>query len=341
VPSKNRQNAGNTDWLALYDVDVPQIAYVHDGNMWEAYPWLYAVKHRLTGAVGVHPCAYHSLQWLPVPRAMAFSPQMNIAERIKAADESEQRSGWCAFQTFKAWKRVDELVRAVPHMQNKERKLLGGGGLHYYYLTSKDKLKPEYLAGRARDPDLPAAWTGQRIWELALTAGMDYTDYVQNAERDKHLRRARFLIDASWSKKYASIGDHFNRTAVEALISGAIPIARNLGVATNERGDGEFFKADLNYLMIPWDATPKEFAAYVDQFAAIKESDRRAILENGRALLPLFDYRRTAQAFIDLAQGKPAGIYAKKNDRGTFYAPLARAADEAITNYFSSMPCAP
>jgi hypothetical protein len=173
---------------------------------------------------------------------------------------------------------------------------------------------------------------------LAVKTGMQYTGFVHNEERDSYLRSARFLIDASWSKNYARIGDHFNRTSVEALISGAVPIARNLGVATNKEGNGEFFKANANYLMIPWNATPKEFAEYVDQFIAMKESDRRAILEEGRKLLPLFDYRRTAQTFIDLAAGKPAGIYAKKNDCGSYYAPLARAAAEAIAGYFASAP---
>jgi hypothetical protein len=160
VPSRSRQNAGNTDWLSLYYVDVPQIACIHDGNMWHAYPYIYAIKDHLSGAVGMHPCAYHSLQWLPVPRAMTLNPQTNIAERVKTADAHIDRSSWCSFQTFKAWKRVDELVRAVPHMTNTERKVLGGGGLHYYYMTSKDKLAPEYVADRSHDPDLPyARWS--------------------------------------------------------------------------------------------------------------------------------------------------------------------------------------
>jgi hypothetical protein len=335
VPTMARENERNVDWTSLYDVHVPQIVVVHDGNMWDCYPWIYAIKDKLTGAIGVHPCAYHSLAWLPVPRAMALSPQVNIAGRVKAADAHSERSGWCSFQTFKGWKRVDELVRAVPHMANTERKILGGGGLHYHYMTSKDKLKPEYIADRIRDPDLPHAHVGERIWNLALKGGMEYAGYVHNDDRDHHLRAARFLIDPSWSKKCANIGDHFNRTTVEAIISGCVPIARNLGVATNEAGNGEFFKAGDNYLMIPSDAKPKEFADSVDAFVAMNESDRRAILEEGRRLLPLFDYRRTAQTFIDLANGKPAGIYAKKDDRGRYYAPLARDAAEAIATFFS------
>ena len=164
---------------------------------------------------------------------------------------------------------------------------------------------------------------------------MEYSGYVHNAERDNYLRSARFIIDPSWSRKYARIGDHFNRTVVEGLISGAVPIARNRGIATNAASNGEFFKAGINYLMVPWDATAKEFAAYVDAFTAMKESDRRAMLYEGRALLPLFDYRRTAQTFIDLAQGNPAGIYAKENDRGSYYAPVARAAEKALAAFFS------
>lgn len=336
VPTMQRDNEGNMDWPALYDLpDIAQVAYVHDGNMMDSYPWIYEIADKLTGVIGVHPCAYHSLKYLPVPRALAFSPQQNIKERIAAADKfRKRRSGWASFQTFKAWKRVDDLVRAVPHMVNGENKVLGGGGIHYYYMTSKEKLRPEYVADKSRDPDMLKAWKGKRIWDLALEAGMEYTGYLRTDERDQKLFRAKFLIDPSWSKKYASVGDHFNRTSVEGIIAGCVPIARNLGVASSEDGVGEFFKPDENYYMIPYDATPKEFADYVDAALTMHKDDIAELLENGRKMLKHFDYKATAMAFLDIASGRPAGVFQRVDDKGEYYAPIKKAGEKAIREFF-------
>jgi glycosyltransferase involved in cell wall biosynthesis len=325
VPTMQGQNRGNTDWLELYDLDVPQIAVVHDGNLRDGYPWISLISDKLSGAVGVHPCAYNSLKCLPIPRAMALNPQIDIAARVKAADVSKhERSGWLSLQTFKKWKRVDELVRATALMENTQAKRLAGGGIEYYYMTSPDKVRPEYLDAN-----------GNRIWDNALGNGMEYLGYLSNDQREMELHKSRFLIDPSWSKKYAPIGDHFNRTVIDGLIGGCVPIARNLGVATNEKGVGEIFRPNENYCMIPWNATPQEFAEYVDEFVAMPEKRRWEMLAEGRKLLPLFDYRRTAQAFIDLADGKTAGVYAKKNDVGVKDDHLLALGQAGIDGFFS------
>jgi glycosyltransferase involved in cell wall biosynthesis len=334
VPTMQKSNRGNTDWLELYDLEVPQVAYIHDGNLPDSYPWIWEIHDKLVGCIGVHPCAYHSLQYLPVLRAMAFSPQMNIEERVKAADKVKKRSGWFSLQTFKAWKHVEDLIRAVPHMTNDEDKRLAGGGLMYYYMTSPDKIKTTFLADYKYDPDMRYKWKGQRIWELASSHGMQYLDYLTTAQRDKEMVKARMLIDPSWSLKYANIGDHFNRTLVEGIIAGCIPVARNLGVATNRNGKGEFFIPDKNYLMIPYDVPPKVFAEYVDSY--LMREDAQDIVREARKLLPLFDYKFTAQAFIDIAFGRPAGVYKKKNDVGKPILDLRAESKRAVDEFFSA-----
>ena len=338
VPSKNKDNFGNLDWLKLYDVDVPQVAYIHDGNFRDSYPWLSAVRHRLTGLVGVHPCAYHSLAGMDVPRVMAFSPQMKIAERQKLADESSVgRRGWFSLQTFKGWKHVDDLVRAVPHMTNDQPKILAGGGIHQYYMTSPTKTRQEYFCDEKRDPDMKPVWKGLRIWDVAIEAGMEWLNYIHNDERDSHLRQASFLIDPSWSKKYAKVGDHFNRVSMDAFISGCVPIARNLGVGHDETGIGEFFKPCENYVMIPYDATPREFAEIVDRVTHLPEKARLDMVAAGReSCVPHTDYLLTAQAFIDVAQGKSGGVYGKI-EKGTLDEEIIQRGKRVIDTFFSGI----
>lgn len=335
VPTHQRENRGNLDWLELYNVPTKQIAYIHDGNMEDSYPWIAAVQDKFCGAAGTHPCAYQSLISLPLPRALVFTAQKDIEARQKAADSAKaKRDGWFSLQTFKGWKHVEDVVRAIPYM-SKYPKVMAGGGLHRYYMTSKDKLKDTYVCSKTYDPDVDKKWIGKSIWSRAEAYGMEYLDYVTNATREARLAQARFLIDPSWSKKYAEYGDHINRVSIDSLIAGAVPIARNLGIATNEKGIGEFFRPNETYCMIPWDYNPRMFGEMVDEFHNRPASKLRAIVEKGRAeIVPLFDYRRVAQAFIDLANGKPAGVYKKKGDRGFFNPEMKKASDEALEEFF-------
>lgn len=342
VPSKEKGNIGNLDWIELYDIPVKQIVYVHDGNLLKGYPHIYQVVEKLTGAIGVHPCAYNSLAKLPLPRAMAFSPQMNIKERIAAANAAKKRrDGWFSLQTFKAWKHVDDIVRAVPYMGNYP-KILAGCGIHYYYMTSQDKLRPEYIVSRDRDPDVSAEFIGERIWNLALTRGMKYKSWVTSERREKILHKSAALIDPSWALNYARIGDHFNRVVIDGIIGGAVPIARNLGVATNEEGRGELFKPNENYFMIPYNTTPREFAAHVNEFLhPMNKQTRERMVEDARThLVPHFDYRKTAQAFIDLANGRPAGYKSQLPEvsKGKYNRKAAFASRALIEEFFNGNP---
>ena len=334
VPTRQKSNFGNLDWLELYDVPVKQVAYIHDGNFKKQYPWLYAVRKHLTGVVGVHPCAYNSLSLIDVPRAMAFSPQIGIESLLDNTSYAERSPGFLSLQTFKAWKHVGDLVRAVPYMHGVSKKLLAGGGLHYYYMTSKNKLKPEYKVSPKLDPDIQTEYIGRRVWEVAQEHGMKYLGYIHNDRRDRLLSKLRLLVDPSWSHTLAKQGDHFNRVVIDGIIRGCVPVARNLGISTNELGKGELFKADENYIMVPWNASPKEFGEIVSEAVGMGDKKYKRLLSAGRALLKHFDYRVTAQTFVDIAQGKPAGFY-KKKEVGTYNKALQVACDLELNSFFS------
>jgi hypothetical protein len=87
---------------------------------------------------------------------------------------------------------------------------------------------------------------------------------------------------------------------VDAILQGALPVARDLGVGL---GEGELFRHNDNCLTIPWDYTPKEFGHLVTEYAYLSYDEHTRILERGVDLLPLFDRRIIAQFFIDLSKG--------------------------------------
>lgn len=332
VPTLRNDSKGNSDWVGLYDTPVKQIAVIHDGNI-ERCPWLYLVKDHLAGLVGVHPAAFVGAGQIPIRSALIANPHWEPLLRAKQAVKSG-REGWVSVQTFKEWKRVPELVRAITYMGGYP-KVVAGTGPDFFYMTSKDKVRRQGLASRYFDPDLAAAAEGERIWSRALHVGMDYRGCVTNAERDAMLRKAKYLIDPSWSKKYAQAGDHFNRTPIEGIIAGCVPIARNLGISDNEQGNGLLFKAGVNYHMIPWDATPKQFGTAVDEILAQSERKRLQMLEAAREILPHFDALTVAQAYIDFAKGKkPAGAL-KYCSKGVENATMIAKTKEAMEGHFA------
>jgi hypothetical protein len=282
VPTKRAENAGNTDWIGLYNCDVPQVAVIHDGNFLDSYPWLHLVGNRLTGLACVHTCAFNSARHINVPSALILNP-FDISNPAPIDKESFQarRPGFLSVQTFKAWKRVPELCAAIPYMGN-IAKVLAGKGIDYYYLTSKDKCK----------------YPG--IWDAALEAGMDYVGVVSNSWRDATLRKVTTLIDASWSKKYGAIGAHFNRVMVDAILQGAVPIARDLGIGGSP---DDLFQAGRNCFTVPWNSTPQEFGEAVGYLANMSWGVYEEVTHNGRQLLRKFERKAIAQRFIDLGMG--------------------------------------
>ena len=140
VPTLSKQNKGIKDWVDLYDHGSKNIAIIHDGNMPNLYPHLIKVSQHFHGAVCVHESAFHSAKNLDIPRKLIVNP-FEIHGELGV--EFEGRVGALAVQIFKAWKRVDTLVRAVPFIN--ESVYVGGAGIEYRYMTSKEKCKPKYF----------------------------------------------------------------------------------------------------------------------------------------------------------------------------------------------------
>jgi len=226
------------------------------------------------------------IKCLGIPRKLIVNP-FEIEGLDKFRNDFENRGGFVAIQVFKGWKRMDTLIRAIPFMTNDQAKIIGGAGIDYRYMVSKTKCKPKFF-----EPD------GSRIWDNAVAAGMKYKGTLPNEAVFKFLAKARIQIDPSWSRKYSSYGAHFNRTTVEAIIAGAIPLATDLGMF-----DSKIFEKDKNYVEVPYQAHPAEFAAIVDKALTDKNQWVR-IKENNLKLVQQFDLTSVAQQYVDLVKDK-------------------------------------
>ena len=183
------------------------------------------------------------------------------------------------------------------------------------------------------DPDISENLIGQKIWDVALYKGMNWLGYIHPEEVDQRMKQLRCVIDPSWSKNYAKIGDHFNRVIVDGIMRGLVPIARNLGVSTNLEGEGEIFKPNKHYVMVPFDATPKEFGSIVEETINLSPYQAQEYHHNNLELLPLFERKKIAQEYIDLGNGLPTGFY-NKLETGVSSTSIEMKATKIIEEFF-------
>ena len=311
VPTKLRSNMGNHDWVDFYNCCSKNIAVIHDGNL-NKIPWIYEVKDKFVGLACVHECAYNTSSILDIPRSLILNPQDLLGLEM-LNDYNERKRGFLSLQVFKAWKHVDDVIRAIPYLPESYEKVIAGGGIEQRYMVSRDKVKPRYVCSSNYDPDIPESICGfARIWDRALWYGMKYIGFISGMKRDMILREVRTLIDPSWSRTYSEKGSHFNRVIVDAMKQGTVPIAVNLGMSSKESGEGLIFKPNENYIMIPYNSTPKEYASIIEYANNLPKYIYEELLYNNYKLLNLFDRRKVAQDYIDLSNGKKCGPLSKR-----------------------------
>jgi glycosyltransferase involved in cell wall biosynthesis len=287
VPVRGVWTEGNKEWPQLYDLPARQVAVIHDGNVRTMTSHISHIQDRLDAIACVHPCALNSASWLRTPRALVLNPQ-----HLPVRDVTpwlHKAPGFISLQTFKAWKRVHDLVEAVAYMPPRtpgELRDIAGKGIEWRYLTSPDKCPYHH-------PD------GRRFWDAAIANGMHHHRTWTPPQVSGMLDRVRVLVDPSRSTRHLKHGGHFNRVLVEAMIHGAVPIAHRDAVGV------EMFKAGTHYVPLPRPGSgPQAYADAILDTGHMPEVTAGRYREAQLEVLPLFDRQRIAQQYIDLAFGE-------------------------------------
>ncbi|MCH9712862.1 MAG: hypothetical protein K0U20_09585 [Proteobacteria bacterium] len=285
VPTATKQTVDDSAWIEVYDHLTPQICVIHDGNMPKLYPHLHFMKEKLMGLACVHDAAFNSCSVLDIPRRLIANPHNLTSNEIYPP--WERTNSVVSVQTFKRCKRADKFVRMVPHLYDGNSAILCGTGIEYHYMVSKEKVKMDYL-----EKD------GSRIWENAVESGMDYRGVVNSGNRDRIFSQSKLFVDFSYSKSHNSHGSVFNRTMIEAMIQGCVPVMSDLTMQ-----DNSLFKEGVNYISIPFDADPKDHAKLVDE--AMRDEERLYLIqENNIRTVERFERSIIAQEIIELGFGQ-------------------------------------
>lgn len=327
-PRKNKDNRNNPHWLNLYGSCDKNVSVFRDGHLF-TYPQIAEVLKYFNGFGCNHVCGFNIAENISTPRALIFSP--HNTDRYSDKSYRQRRKGFLSLQTFKGWKHADDLIRAIPYMSKEMIKYVAGGGIEHAYMTSKDKCKPQYYVRKKEDPDYEGEDGSERIWNRAVDNDMQWLGFIIERKRDRLLKSVRCIIDSSWNMSFSKYGDHFNRVVTDGILQGCIPIARNFGIADNVKGEGVVFKPGVNYIMIPHDATPRQFADIVGSANNLKLRESKLIQSNNFKLLKHFDRKHVAQQYIDLANGKPTGFFNRIDTGKTSPQLLAKGEKELVT----------
>lgn len=311
---KQKPVLNDTDWVKLVNLINPvNIMLHHDGNIRSNSAWMYFIGKYFDRMITVHPASYNATSVFETPRTLIFNPQdlSNVQWDKTNYDKIKETGILFSMQNWKGSKHVDDLMRATPYMINGVNVFAAGHGIEARYIYgSEQKMKPKYYTNKKDDPDLLDEYEGMLLRDWAeLTENFTKQFWLTEKERDLMLSESAFFIDTAWytiSKKY---GSHFSRTLIEAMMAGVVPIARNYGLSDNVFGVGEVFEAKENYIMIPHDATPKEFADIVNKAYRMDREEYDRIVHNNYQLLEYFDMYNVAKQYIDVIEGTPTGWY--------------------------------
>lgn len=283
-------------WQQIYDIDPPQIIAAHDAHFRDMYPYIADVAERITAITCTNHAGYVALEWCPIPRAFIgaahelenWDRKMKWGQRVARAV--------CA-HVWKAWKHNDIVVRAIPHLQHSGI-LMAGDGIEGRYMRSKDKCKPKYKG----------------IWEAAFSEQTGngrgaYLGLLTGNQLYQLYTESRVMVDMSYSKKFAALGNHFNRSILEAANNGCISICTIENMRENNP-QVELFQDGITHVGVHQGIDPKDLAAVVDWACNLREEDAMPMVEAARKVLSdHFDYRKTCLQYLELAKGNPAGIY--------------------------------
>lgn len=283
-------------WRMLYeDIDAPQIAIAHDAHFRDMYPHMIDIAEHLRAVSVTNPAGYAALDWLPARRCFIGAPHVPRIWKVQKPWKRRSKR-FVSAHVWKAWKHMDQVLRALVELRRMEtgvQNVIGGDGIEARYMRSKEKCKPKYAG----------------LWKAAERAGMSYVGLVSPNELMEFYEGSRVMVDLSYSSKFELLGNHFNRSTIEAYNGGCVPLV----VYENMKDDTGIFKFKKHYASLSYDASVVEIAEAIHDTVNMRPSDAEDIVAAGRRMFKRhFDYRKSAEEFVRLATGDiDVGIYGK------------------------------
>jgi len=348
VPTKSSvwSHKDTSFWWKFFDLPskIKQVFIVHDAYFDIRASNVSALHEKILYLECAHIAAYQCCENIDMPRVLLLNPRyLDENSKMPVVLLKDRKEDFFAAHIFKSMKRVEDLLRAVPYMnydviQGTYSITVAGSGIEQAYMTSPDKVKENYICDIRYDPDLPEEYDKKiTVWNRAEKFGMHYIGLVSSVEVTRRLQCTKFAVDPSWARHYAQYcRTHINGFIIEAMLNGCYPVLRDyrgLEKSTKEIYDPLF--ENIRAVIIPWNATPKEFAE------ALKKAEREITQKqylidtkhNFDLVMELFNAVKNAEETIRLIKGGKK-LVNKELRRGEDSDTVTRVTREIMEDFF-------
>lgn len=331
-------------WHEFFDLpsSIKQVFLVHDAYFNVRASNISAFKDKILFLACAHLAAYQCCSEIGIPRSLILNPRyLSDDMRMPIKVKNKRNVDFFAAHMFKSMKHMEELIAAIPYInkgaENRFRAVIAGTGIEYSYMTSKDKIKSNYLCTCKRDPDLPTKLDGKiSLWDRAVKYGMEYNGQMSGVSVIETLKNTKFAIDPSWAEHYANYcNTHINGFIIEAMLNGAYPVLRDYrGLVKNAEEVYDPLFEEIRAIYIPWDATPKQFADILKK--AMRMEPKKFLKDtkhNFEIVKECFNAKKNAIEIIRLCKGGRK-LVKKELERGKDSDNVKRITNDIMENFY-------
>jgi len=314
MPTKNviwKNNKVEFDfWYKFFDLPdkVKQVFLVHDAYFNVRASNVTALKDKIHFLACAHIAGYKCCSEIGIPRALILNPRyIGDKDKIPLIPLKKRKCDFFAAHMFKTMKHMEELISAIPYLDDECVIKIAGSGIEYSYMTSENKIKACYICNRKSDPDLPLELDGKiSMWNRALNSGMKYVGQISGTDVVSTLRETKFAIDPSWASHYANFcNTHINGFIIEAMLNGAYPVLRDYrGLNKNNEDIYDPLFSSIRAIYIPHNVTPNQFADVLNK--SLKSITEKKFFDdtiyNFNVAKELFSAKKNAEYILKLCK---------------------------------------
>ena len=299
-------------WWQFFDLPstTAQMFVVHDAYFDVRASNISALKDKIWFLECAHVAAYGCCENIGIPRTLLLNPRyIDDDARMPVRAMGARKIDFFAAHIFKSMKHVDDLIRSIPHLNYGSKQYsvrIAGSGIEQAYMVAETKCKEPYKVSQKRDPDINASYYGQRIWDVGEEYGMEYVGQISGEAVRENLLNAKFAVDPSWAEHYANYcRTHINGFIIEAMLCGCYPVLRDYrGLIKGGKEIYDPLFESINAVIIPWNATPCQFADALQKAAAMNPAKYlKDTRENFALVKELFNAKNNMEEVLKLVRG--------------------------------------
>jgi len=329
-------------WWRFFDLpsSVAQMFVVHDAYFDVRASNISALRDKIWFLECAHVAAYGCCANIGIPRTLLLNPRyIEDGSRMPVRAMGARKYDFFAAHIFKSMKHVDDLIRSVPHLNSGTKGFsvrIAGSGIEQAYMVAGEKCKEPYKVSRKRDPDIDEKYFGQRIWDVAEHFGMEYLGQISGEAVRENLLNAKFAVDPSWAEHYANYcRTHINGFIIEAMLCGCYPVLRDYRglIKGGEEVYDPLFE-NINAVIIPWDATPRQFADALREAARMSPAKYlKDTRENFALVKELFNAKNNMAEVLRLVSGGRRALK-QELECGKDSDTVKRVTDDIMENFY-------